>query len=55
MKQNLLYLQLLISLEIFNSLWDIQHSDEMLDLDSKVQVTTGGDKTKVVVSTQHQG
>ena len=26
----------------------------MLDLDSKVQVTTGGDKTKVVVSTQHQ-
>ena len=28
--------------------------DEMLDLDSKVQVTNGGEKTKVVVSTQHK-
>jgi S-adenosylmethionine synthetase len=26
----------------------------MLDLDSKVQVTSGGEKTKVVVSTQHK-
>ena len=26
----------------------------MLDLDSKVQVTTGGEMTKVVISTQHQ-
>ena len=42
------------SRNIQQALWDIQHSDEMLDLDSKVQVTTGGDKTKVVVSTQHQ-
>ena len=42
------------SRNIQQALWDIQHSDEMLDLDSKVQVTTGGDQTKVVVSTQHQ-
>ena len=42
------------SRNIQQGLWDMQHSDEMLDLDSKVQVTTGGDKTKVVVSTQHQ-
>ena len=42
------------SRNIQQALWDMQHSDEMLDLDSKVQVTTGGDKTKVVVSTQHQ-
>ena len=32
------------SRNIQQALWDIQHSDEMLDLDSKVQVTTGGDK-----------
>ena len=31
----------------------IQNNDESLDLDSKVQVTSGGEKTKVVVSTQH--
>tara|TARA_X000000368_G_scaffold327997_1_gene265041 strand:- start:79 stop:1167 length:1089 start_codon:yes stop_codon:yes gene_type:complete len=42
------------SRNIQQALWHMQHSDEMLDLDSKVQVTTGGDKTKVVVSTQHQ-
>jgi len=42
------------SRNIQQALWGMQHSDEMLDLDSKVQVTTGGDKTKVVVSTQHQ-
>ena len=42
------------SRNIQQALWDMQHSDEMLDLDSKVQVTTGGEKTKVVVSTQHQ-
>ena len=27
---------------------------EKLDLDSKVQVTTGGEETKVVISTQHK-
>ena len=42
------------SRNIQQALWDVQHADEMLDLDSKVQVTTGGEKTKVVVSTQHQ-
>jgi len=42
-----------ISRNIQKSLWDIQNSDEMLDLDSKVQVTSGGEKIKVVVSTQH--
>ena len=42
------------SRNIQQALWEMQNSDEMLDLDSKVQVTTGGDKTKVVVSTQHQ-
>ncbi len=36
------------------ALWDIQNRDPLLDLDSKVQVTTGGEKTKVVVSTQHK-
>ena len=36
------------------SLWDIQNNDESLDLDSKVQVTTGGKKTKIVISTQHK-
>lgn len=35
-------------------LWDIQNSNPLLDLDSKVQVTTGPEKTKVVVSTQHK-
>ena len=42
------------SRNIQQALWEMQNSDELLDLDSKVQVTTGGDKTKVVVSTQHQ-
>ena len=42
-----------MSRNIQKDLWDIQNSDEMLDLDSKVQVTSGGEKTKVVVSTQH--
>ena len=42
-----------MSRNIQKELWDIQNSDEMLDLDSKVQVTSGGAKTKVVVSTQH--
>ena len=42
-----------MSRNIQKSLWDLQNSDEMLDLDSKVQVTSGGDKTKVVVSIQH--
>ena len=43
-----------VSRNIQKSLWDLQNSDEMLDLDSKVQVTNGGEKTKVVVSTQHK-
>ena len=43
-----------ISRNIQKTLWDLQNSDPMLDLDSKVQVTTGGDKAKVVVSTQHK-
>ena len=43
-----------ISRNIQMSLWDIQNNDENLDLDSKVQVTTGGKKTKVVISTQHK-
>jgi S-adenosylmethionine synthetase len=42
------------SRNIQKSLWDLQNADSMLDLDSKVQVTSGGDKTKVVFSTQHQ-
>ena len=42
-----------MSRNIQKSLWGLQNSDEMLDLDSKVQVTTGEEKTKVVVSTQH--
>ena len=42
------------SRNIQKSLWDLQNSDPMLDLDSKVQVTSGGEKTKVVFSTQHQ-
>ena len=42
------------SRNIQKSLWDLQNVDEMLDLDSKVQVTSGGEKTKVVVSTQHK-
>ena len=43
-----------ISRNIQKSLWELQKSDEMLDLDSKVQVTSGGEITKVVVSTQHK-
>jgi len=43
-----------MSRNIQKALWDLQNSDEMLDLDSKVQVTSGGEKIKVVVSTQHQ-
>ena len=43
-----------ISRNIQKTLWDLQNSDPMLDLDSKIQVTTGGDKAKVVVSTQHK-
>src|SRR5210317_65973 len=43
-----------ISRNIQKSLWDLQNADSMLDLDSKVQVTSGGEKTKVVFSTQHQ-
>ncbi|MEC7819799.1 MAG: methionine adenosyltransferase [Actinomycetota bacterium] len=35
-------------------LWEIQNTNPLLDLDSKVQVTTGGEKTKVVVSSQHK-
>ena len=42
------------SRNIQKSLWDLQNNDAMLDLDSKVQVTTGEEKTKVVFSTQHQ-
>ena len=42
------------SRNIQKSLWDLQNSDPMLDLDSKVQVTSGGEKTKVVFSTQHK-
>ena len=42
------------SRNIQKSLWDLQNSDPMLDLDSKVQVTSGGEKTKVIFSTQHQ-
>ena len=41
------------SRNIQKDLWDLQNSNELLDLDSKVQVTSGGEKTKVVVSTQH--
>ena len=43
-----------ISRNIQKALWELQISDPMLDLDSKVQVTTGGEKAKVVVSTQHK-
>jgi S-adenosylmethionine synthetase len=35
-------------------LWNFQNENSLLDLDSKVQVTTGGEKIKVVVSTQHK-
>ena len=34
-------------------MWELQNSNEFLDLDSKVQVTSGGEKTRIVVSTQH--
>ena len=37
-----------ISRNIQMSLWDIQNNDESLDLDSKVQVTTGGKKPKLL-------
>ena len=43
-----------MSRNIQKALWELQISDPMLDLDSKVQVTTGGEKAKVVVSTQHK-
>ena len=43
-----------ISRNIQMALWEIQNNDEKLDLDSKVQVTTGGEETKVVISTQHK-
>ncbi len=43
-----------ISRNIQMALWEIQNNDEKLDLDSKVQVTTGGGETKVVISTQHK-
>ena len=42
-----------ISRNIQMALWEIQNNNELLDLDSKVQVTTGGEETKVVISTQH--
>ena len=42
------------SRQIQKELWNLQHESALLDLDSKVQVTTGGDVVKVVVSTQHQ-
>ena len=42
------------SRQIQQRLWELQNLDENLDLDSKVQVTTGGEVIKVVVSTQHQ-
>ena len=42
------------SRQIQKELWNLQHESAQLDLDSKVQVTTGGDVVKVVVSTQHQ-
>ena len=43
-----------ISRNIQMALWEIQNNNELLDLDSKVQVTTGGEETKVVISTQHK-
>ena len=43
-----------MSRNIQMDLWEIQNNDEKLDLDSKVQVTTGGEETKVVISTQHK-
>ena len=42
-----------ISRNIQIKLWELQNNNELLDLDSKVQVTTGGEETKVVISTQH--
>lgn len=42
------------SRRIQEALWKLQHQSPDLDLDSKVQVTSGGEKVKVVVSTQHQ-
>ncbi len=43
-----------ISRNIQMKLWELQNNNELLDLDSKVQVTTGGEETKVVISTQHK-
>ena len=43
-----------ISRNIQMELWEIQNNNELLDLDSKVQITTGGKETKVVISTQHK-
>ena len=43
-----------MSRNIQMDLWEIQNNDEKLDLDSKVQVTTGGEETRVVISTQHK-
>ncbi len=43
-----------ISRNIQMELWEIQNNNELLDLDSKVQITTGGEETKVVISTQHK-
>ena len=36
------------------ALWEIQNDNPLLELDSKVQVTSGGSKTRIVVSTQHR-
>ena len=41
------------SRNIQKDMWELQNSNEFLDLDSKVQVTSGGEKTRIVVSTQH--
>ena len=43
-----------IARKIQIALWEIQNNNQLLDLDSKVQVTTGGERTKVVISVQHK-
>ena len=43
-----------ISRKIQIALWKMQNDNPLLGLDSKVQVTTGESKAKVVVSTQHR-
>ena len=43
-----------IARKIQMELWNLQKTDSLLDLDAKVQITTGGKKTKVVVSVQHK-